>query len=177
MSPLAYKLRPITAADDAAVERAIRAVLVEFGANRPGFAWADPELGRLSTVYHAAAVPAAAYWVVDHDTLGIVGGGGYAQLGGGEAGLCELQKMYLLPKARGLGAGRALIRQCISDAAARGYTRMYLETLRSMTAAQALYRSEGFEPLAAPLGATGHGGCDCWFVRPLQGSGDGRQSV
>lgn len=166
-----YKLRPIAAADDAAVEHAIRAVLTEFGANRPGFAWADPELGRLSTVYHAGAEPPAAYWVVEHDTLGIVGGGGYAQLGGEAAGLCELQKMYLLPQARGLGAGRALIERCIEDAAARGYTRMYLETLRSMTAAQALYRSVGFKPLAGPLGATGHGGCDCWFARNLQGSG------
>lgn len=162
-----YKLRPITAADDAAIEQVVRTVLVEFGANKPGFAWADPELGRLSSVYHTAATPPAAYWVVDAPGLGIVGGGGYAQLDGAEPGLCELQKMYLLPKARGLGAGRALINQCIKSAAKSGYQRMYLETLRSMTAAQALYRSVGFEPLAAPLGATGHGGCDCWFARDL----------
>ena len=167
MPRAAYTLRPITAADDAATEHAIRTVLIEFGANRPGFAWADPELGRLSTVYHAAAKPPAEYWVVDVPGHGVVGGGGYAHLGGGELGLCELQKMYLLPCARGLGAGRALIQQCLSAAAASGYTRMYLETLKSMTAAQALYCSEGFEPLPAPLGATGHGGCDCWFARAL----------
>lgn len=167
MPPHAYNLRPITAADDAAAEQAIRTVLTEFGANRPGFAWADPELGRLSSVYHPAAEPPAGYWIVDVPGIGVAGGGGFAKLAGGEPGLCELQKMYLLPAARGLGAGRALIRQCVSAAAATGYTRMYLETLRSMTAAQALYRSEGFEPLDAPLGSTGHGGCDCWFARAL----------
>ena len=167
MPPAAYTLRPITAADDVAIERVIRAVLVEFGADKPGFAWADPELGRLSSAYHANADPKAAYWVVEVADHGIVGGGGYAHLAGGDPALCELQKMYLLPAARGLGAGRALIHTCMNAAKTDGYSRMYLETLRSMTAAQALYRSEGFEPLAAPLGTTGHGGCDCWFTRDL----------
>jgi putative acetyltransferase len=44
---------------------------------------------------------------------------------------------------------------------------MYLETLKTMTAARRLYESFGFEPRLAPLGATGHFGCDAWFVREV----------
>ena len=47
----ALQIRVIRPGDDAAVEAVIRACLVEFGANREGFAWADPDLGRFSQVY------------------------------------------------------------------------------------------------------------------------------
>ena len=159
-----YTLRPLRPDDDPHIEDVIRTVLVEFEANRPGFAWADPELSRLSSVYGTAR---AAYWVVEHPQRGLRGGAGFGPLVGEADHVCELQKMYLLPAGRGLGAGRALITHCLDAARSAGYTQMYLETLRSMTAAQALYRSVGFQPLAQPMGRTGHGGCDCWFACTL----------
>jgi len=88
-------------------------------------------------------------------------------LAGGEEGVCELRKMYFLPAARGLGAGKALLARCIEEARARGYRRMYLETLTGMDAAQRLYERFGFTKLAAPLGATGHFGCDRWYALEL----------
>jgi putative acetyltransferase len=36
-----------------------------------------------------------------------------------------------------------------------------------LDAAQALYRKHGFTPLCAPMGSTGHHGCDRWFIRDL----------
>jgi putative acetyltransferase len=30
-----------------------------------------------------------------------------------------------------------------------------------------LYKKLGFQPLCAPLGRTGHGGCDHWFAMEL----------
>lgn len=36
-----------------------------------------------------------------------------------------------------------------------------------MDAAQKLYRRAGFKPLPAPLGATGHHGCDRYFLLEL----------
>jgi putative acetyltransferase len=71
--------------------------------------------------------------------------------------------MYFLPAARGLGAGKALLGRCIEEARGRGYGRMYLETLTGMEAAQRLYERFGFTRLTAPLGATGHFGCDRWY--------------
>lgn len=164
MPPPPYTLRPLRAEDDPQIERVIRQVLVEFGANRPGFAWADPELTRMSSVY---GQPRAQYWVAEDGHGQVVGGAGYGPLAGEPDTVCELQKMYLLPAARGRGAGRALIGQCMQAAAAAGYGTMYLETLRSMGAAQALYQSVGFRALPRPMGDTGHGGCDCWYACPL----------
>ena len=156
--------RPIEPRDDAAVAAIIRAVMPEFGADGPGFAIHDPEVDHMSRAY---AVPGAAYFVVEDGTGRVVGGGGVAALEGGEPGVCELRKMYFLPEARGKGLGEALLRHCLAMAASLGYRTCYLETLTGMDQALKLYGKLGFRPLCAPLGRTGHGGCDRWFALDL----------
>src|SRR5580692_6711855 len=104
--------------------RVIRAVMPEYGARGPGFAINDPEVDAMCAAYPA---PRAVYFVLEVNGE-VVGGGGVGPLAGGEDGTCELRKMYFLPAARGLGAGRALLGRCIEEARARGYRRMYLET-------------------------------------------------
>ena len=47
-------LRPLHPLDETALSRVIRAALVEFGADRPGFAWQDPELDAMSKTYAAS---------------------------------------------------------------------------------------------------------------------------
>jgi putative acetyltransferase len=156
-------LRPIRSDDDAAMAAIIREVMPEFGACGPGFALADPEVDHLS---RAHALPGWAYFVLEQDGR-LLGGGGIAPLAGGEPGVCELRKMYLLPDARGRGQGRALLQHCLETARRLGYRRCYLETLTGMDAAMRLYERAGFERLCAPLGATGHFGCDRWFALDL----------
>ena len=156
-------IRPIRPEDSAAVASIIRTVMPEFGAVGPGFAITDPEV---DDMYAAYARPRCAYFVVELANR-VVGGGGIAPLEGGNPDTCELRKMYFLPEARGLGLGRGLLTRCLTAARAEGFRHMYLETLTTMAAARRLYESFGFQPRSAPLGATGHFGCNAWFVLEL----------
>jgi len=161
--PQAFQIRPIRAGDDAAMAAIIRTVMPEFGAGGEGFAINDPEVDWLSRAY---ARPRSAYFVVERDRT-VLGGGGVAPLEGGADDLCELRKMYFLPAARGLGAGAAMIQACLQAARGFGFGQCYIETLNGMDAAMRLYEKTGFQRLDAPLGATGHGGCDRWYLLAL----------
>ena len=156
-------IRPIEPRDDDAVAAIIRRVMTSFGASGPGFAIHDPEVSAMSGAY---ARPGAAYFVVERDVV-VVGGAGIAPLEGGDAGTCELRKMYFLPEARGLGLGRAMLERCLDTARGLGYRRCYLETLTGMDQAQALYAKLGFVPIPAACGATGHHGCDRFYEKTL----------
>lgn len=162
-SPGSFLIRPIEPHDDAAVAAIIRTVMPEFGAGGAGFAIHDAEVDAMCTAYRK---PRSAYFVAEFDGT-IRGGGGVAPLEHGEPDVCELRKMYFLSEARGFGAGHAMIERCLEAARDFGFRRCYLETLTGMDAAQALYRKHGFQPLCAPMGRTGHHGCDRWFIRAL----------
>ena len=62
--------------------------------------------------------------------------------------LCEIKRVFVDPVARGSGAGRALMRAAMDDAANDGYTRMVLDTMVNLTEAIALYETLGFSPCA-----------------------------
>ncbi|TCZ88093.1 GNAT family N-acetyltransferase [Lysobacter sp. N42] len=158
-----YSIRPIEPRDDAAIASIIRSVMPEFGASGDGFAINDPEVDWMSRAY---AAPRRAYFVVEAGGR-VVGGGGVAPLDGGDAYTCELRKMYFLPQARGLGAGTALMARCLDAARGAGFRRCYLETLTGMDAAMRLYERSGFHRIDAPMGDTGHGGCNTFYLREL----------
>jgi putative acetyltransferase len=157
-----FAMRPIRSTDDGVVADIIRTVMPEFGADGPGFAIHDAEVAAMHAAY---AREGAAYFVIEAQGV-VLGGGGVAPLDG-EAGVCELRKMYFKPGLRGLGAGTALIARCLHAARRLGYRQCYLETLTGMDAAQALYERAGFQRIGGPMGATGHFGCNRFFLRPL----------
>jgi ribosomal protein S18 acetylase RimI-like enzyme len=58
--------------------------------------------------------------------------------------ICELKHLFVLPRYRGMRLARRLMRAAHRHARAAGFTAVNLDTLESMTSAQALYIREGY---------------------------------
>jgi putative acetyltransferase len=156
-------IRPIRPEDNPQVAHIIRTVMPEFGAGGEGFAIHDPEV---DTMFENFNNPQSSYFVVEWEGQ-VVAGGGVAPLKGGESGICELQKMYMLPHARGKGIGNSLLNTCLESARQLGYKKCYLETFETMHQAMHLYLKNGFEPIPGAMGCTGHFACNKFFLKSL----------
>jgi putative acetyltransferase len=64
-----------------------------------------------------------------------------------QEGLCEMKRLYVRPQFRGQNLGLLLATEIIAEAKRIGYHQMVLDTLDTMTAAQKIYRSVGFQEI------------------------------
>jgi putative acetyltransferase len=81
--------------------------------------------------------------------------------------VCELQKMYFLPEARGRGVGLRMMEFCLAKACEFGFEKIYLETMEYMTHAQKLYKQAGFDYIDCAMGDTGHYSCPVHMIKTL----------
>lgn len=157
-----FKIRGIQPEDNEEVARVVKQVLVEMGVPKVGTAYADKSLDNMYAYYDK---PKMKYFVVTEEEK-IIGCAGIGPLPG-EDEVCELQKMYFLPEARGRGIGAEMIQVCLDFSRSAGYKKCYLETMPYMEHARKLYARTGFEPLEKPMGDTGHYNCSVWMIRDL----------
>ena len=64
------------------------------------------------------------------------------------ANACEMKRLYVRTKFRGLGLGRLLAEAILDAARQRAYTCVLLDTLSDMETARALYQDLGFAEIA-----------------------------
>ena len=69
----------------------------------------------------------------------------------GDSGF-EFAKLVVTEDARGHGAGRALVEQCVDFARERGGPALYLQSFNALDVALSLYRRMGFVDASAPAG-------------------------
>ena len=158
------QIRHIQESDNFALAKIIRDTLTEFGANHPGTVFYDAATDALFELFQN---PLAAYFVAETGDLQVVGGGGIYPTEGLPEDTCELVKMYLLPEARGKGLGRSIIEKCLNIAKTNGFRQVYIESMPELNLALKVYEKFGFTYLTAPLGNSGHFGCELWMIKEL----------
>ena len=127
----------IAPADDLGV---VRELFAEYAASLGidlAFQDFDHEVATLDTYYEVILLAR-----IDEEA------GGCVALRGIDAVTCEMKRLYVRPRFRRARLGRALAEAIIEEARRRGYERMRLDTLPSMSSAMALYRSLGFRDIA-----------------------------
>ncbi|WP_289021104.1 GNAT family N-acetyltransferase [uncultured Salegentibacter sp.] len=157
------KIREIQKEDNQQVAKVVRKVLLEMGVPKVGTAYEDEALDNMFATYQK---PRMAYFVVEEKGE-ILGGAGIAPLIGLEENICELQKMYFLPEARGKGIGAKMMDACLKFGKSQGFKQCYIETLPYMQDARKLYARSGFRSLEKPLGETGHYNCTMWMIKDI----------
>jgi putative acetyltransferase len=121
------RIRRAVAADSPAAAAVVRAVYDEFG-----FTWDEAgyhaDLGDIEVSY-------TAFYVAEVDGR-IVGTAGLTGHG-------SLERLYLLPEARGSGAGSALLTAVADEARRHGHDQLEIWSDKRFTAAHRLYQRHG----------------------------------
>ncbi len=156
-------IREIKPEDNTAIEAIMRASFREFKLPIVGSSLEDEEV---TAMYENYQDDRSIYFVLEQEGE-VIGGGGIKQLQGADITVCELQKMYLDPKARGKGYGKQLFDACLAAAKQFNFKQCYLESASQLTSAIRLYEQNGFRILDERQGNTGHVICGVWMLKDL----------
>lgn len=69
---------------------------------------------------------------------------------------CEMKRLYVRPKARGMHLGSVLVKEIIEHARKAGYREMVLDTIEPLKTAVSLYKKNGFEE------------CEAYYNNPMK---------
>lgn len=156
-----FTIRPMTQEDNAAMFAVIRYCVLEFGYVDSPYITQPEE----SDIYGCFTSPRSNMYVIEDEEGNIVGGGGFGPLKNDPA-ICEIQKVYFLPKVRGKGLGRKLMERLMAEAAPHGFTLYYLETVPEMITAVTLYEKLGFTPTERKK-ENGHDCCSIFMQKQV----------
>jgi putative acetyltransferase len=149
------QIRPATRNDEDAIRALVFSVLDEYEIE-PAPKTTDRDLSDIEGYYKNGM------FAVLETADGIIGTVGFAPL---SARVCELRKMYLMPRYRGRGHGARLLKHAMERARAMGFARIELNTKRIMEEAIGLYTKYGFVVLdGAPVDKR----CDQTLVLDLE---------
>lgn len=104
-----FDIRKIEKKDNLFIKKILVNVMNEYGVPSEGTALADVELNHM---YESYLLDKHIYYILTIVNK-IVVGAGIAPLKNSDKNICELQKMYFLPIARGKGLGSLMIKKCI----------------------------------------------------------------
>lgn len=163
LAPLSARQRSRLVTAMAEVQQLMRASLVTVAQEPAGSAAAQVCLGRyiaeLSHRFDAGFDPAKSISAAVAELTPPAGAFFLAWLEGEPVGcaalkiksdtLGEVKRMWVAPTARGLGLGRRLLAVVEDAARQQGLSLLRLETNKSLTEAQSLYRASGYEEVPA----------------------------
>ena len=156
-------IREIQFNDNLQIETVIKSIFIELQLPLTGTVYEDIET---SQMFESFQEEKAVYFVIEDQGI-VKGGAGIKALNSEASSICELQKMYIAPEARGKGYSKQLLDVCLEAAKSTGYTSCYLETLPELKTAQKLYKNYGFEYLDTSMGNTGHSSCGVRMLKSL----------
>lgn len=157
------EIRPIQRKDNQKIYEIIQSILEKYALDVPGTAYYDPQLDHLFEYYQE--LPRGAYWVLLENNQ-VIGGIGIGPYGDYEE-IAELQKFYILEDYQGKGYGSLLYKQAESYAKAKGYKKLYIETIDVLDQANQAYKHFGYELLNKPLDGSEHELMNRWFIKEI----------
>jgi len=156
-------IRQVSATDNAPLAKVIRDVFHEYEAPREGTVYTDPTTDHLYELFHT---PKSALFVAELNNK-VIGCCGIYPTKGLPDGCTEIVKFYISNEGRGQGYGKLLYKACEDAAIALNYNQLYIESIPQFNTAIGIYEKLGFQSLTAPLGNSGHFGCNIWLLKTL----------